>query len=160
MDPDRGTRFDIHRPTIKRATETAPQQAVLPTGRERIRVVDDEAVIVDIGRQHLAHLGYRVEDGPRSEEALDRFRRNPGGCDLAITDMAMPRMTGDRLAEEFFKLRPGFPIILCAGYSSRIDSRLAKSIGIWALLMKPLNLNELAHSIRQVLDETAGGDSV
>lgn len=112
--------------------------------------------IFEHSAQGLERLGYRVEGCTSSVDALERFRRAPARFDLVITDMTMPQMTGDQLAREIFKLRPGMPVILCTGYSSRIDGPRAEEMGIRALLMKPLNLSDLALNIRRVLDQGAG----
>jgi signal transduction histidine kinase/ActR/RegA family two-component response regulator len=152
----RGTTFDIYLPTIQAAEEEPPHQVSLPMGDEHILLVDDETVIVEFGRQGLERLGYRVDGCTSSVDALARFRQSPERYDLVITDMTMPQMTGDQLAREIFKLRPGMPVILCTGYSSRIDGPRAQKMGIRALLMKPLNLSELALNIRQVLDQVTG----
>ncbi len=125
-------------------------------GHDNILLVDDEADIVAFGRQGLERLGYRVEGCTSSVEALERFRRAPERYDLVITDMTMPHMTGDRLAREILTLRKKMPVILCTGYSSRIDGPQAKKMGIRALLMKPLNLSDLALNIRRVLDRRKG----
>jgi PAS domain S-box-containing protein len=150
--PGRGARFAVYLPTIKAPAEAPPRPAALPTGRERVLFVDDEASIVEFGRQGLQRLGYRVDGCTDCLAALERFREDPYRYDLVISDMTMPKMTGDQLAREFLRLRPGIPIILATGYSSRIDPKQARGMGIGALLMKPLNLAELAVRIRQVLD--------
>lgn len=152
-EPGCGTTFHIFLPTIRAAAVSAPLQVSLPMGHERILLVDDEAFIVEFGRQGLERLGYRVEGATDSEEALAIFSRAPTRYDLVITDMTMPKLTGDQLARELFKRRPGMPVILCTGYSSRIDGPQAEKMGIRALLMKPLNLSELALNVRRVLDE-------
>jgi CheY-like chemotaxis protein len=72
---------------------------------------------------------------------------------LVITDMTMPKVTGDQLAAEILRQRPDIPIILCTGYSNRIDNRQAEALGIRTRLMKPLNLSDLARTVRQVLDD-------
>ncbi len=151
-----GTRFTVYLPVIQAVAESPAEQAALPMGHERILLVDDEAVIVTFGRQGLERLGYRVEGCTSSTEALERFRRAPERYDLVITDMTMPNMTGDQLAREMFKLRKKIPVILCTGYSSRIDGPRARKLGISALLMKPLNLSDLALNIRRVLDGRKG----
>ena len=74
--------------------------------------------------------------------------------------MTMPTLTGDQLARELLSLRPDIPVILCTGYSSRIDSRQAKALGIRAMLMKPLNLHDLARHVRRILDGIAEDESV
>ncbi len=147
-----GTRFTVYLPVIQAAAEAPAEQVALPMGHERILLVDDEAVIVAFGQQGLERLGYRVEGCTSSVEALERFRQAPDRYDLVITDMTMPNMTGDQLAREIFNLRKEMPVILCTGYSSRMDGPRAEKMGIRALLMKPLNLSDLAQNIRRVLD--------
>jgi len=72
---------------------------------------------------------------------------------LVITDMTMPTMTGDTLAEEMMKIRPDIPVILCTGFSSTITEERAKVMGIRAFLMKPFLKTDVAKTIRRVLDE-------
>jgi DNA-binding NtrC family response regulator len=71
----------------------------------------------------------------------------------AITDMAMPNITGDRLAAEMMKKRPDIPVILCTGYSETISDETASEIGIKAFAYKPVLKAELAQTVRKVLDE-------
>ena len=66
--------------------------------------------------------------------------------------MTMPNMTGDKLAQEVMRIRPGIPVILCTGFSERISAMKAKALGIQELVMKPLALNDLAQSIRRELE--------
>jgi CheY-like chemotaxis protein len=72
---------------------------------------------------------------------------------LVITDMTMPNMNGDKLADELIKIRPNIPIILCTGYSKKISDKRATEIGIKAFAMKPISKIELAKTVRKVLDE-------
>jgi CheY-like chemotaxis protein len=65
----------------------------------------------------------------------------------------MPELTGDRLAEEIMKIRPDIPVILCTGYSERIDHDRARALGISTLVEKPIEKRELARVLRKVLDE-------
>lgn len=74
--------------------------------------------------------------------------------DLIITDMTMPHLTGDRLAEKLIEIKPNIPIILCTGYSSRISPEKARKIGIKAFINKPLTIPELARTVRKVLDKS------
>jgi CheY-like chemotaxis protein len=123
------------------------------TGREHILFVDDEAFQADIAQQMLSRLGYRLTTCTSSNGALELFRQSPQEFDLVITDMTMPHMPGDVLARELISIRPDIPIIVCTGYSDRMDSEIADEIGIRELVMKPVVMKEIAQIIRRVLDE-------
>jgi len=125
----------------------------LPRGTERVLFVDDEKAAVDAIQPMLKSLGYEVQVRTSSIEALEAFRNNPQSFDLVITDQTMPNMTGDILAKELMKIRPDIPIIICTGFSERIDEHTAKKMGIRSFTMKPLVMGELAVTIRKVLDE-------
>jgi len=128
----------------------------LPGGHEHILVVDDEPQIVSFQKQVLKRLGYRVKAETDSMAALEAFRSAPGTFDALITDMTMPRMTGERLALELKKIRPDIPVILCTGYSDKISKEKAMEMGINAFLMKPVDRADLAKNLRRVLDAHTG----
>lgn len=83
--------------------------------------------------------------------AAETFRQSPQDFDPVITDMTMPHMTGDTLAREILKIRPGCPIIISTGYSERLAIRRAEAIGIRGFAQKPIVLKELARLVRQAL---------
>ena len=124
----------------------------IPAGTERILFVDDEPALVHIGKQTLESLGYQVTTRTSSIEALELFKAKPEEFDLVITDMTMPNMTGDDLAEELMQIRPKIPVILCTGYSAKINQQQAMAKGIGALIAKPVLVRELAETIRKVLE--------
>ncbi len=69
-----------------------------------------------------------------------------------ITDMTMPHMTGDKLAAEIMRIRPGIPVILCTGFSERIGKEIAAELGIRAFVMKPIGIADIANKIRYALE--------
>ena len=121
---------------------------------ETILFVDDEEVMVETTKGMLENLGYKVVARTSSIETLEVFRNYPEGFDLVITDMTMPKMTGDELARELLKIRPDMPIILCTGFSEKIDEEKAKEIGIREFVMKPIVTREIAKTIRKVLADS------
>jgi CheY-like chemotaxis protein len=123
----------------------------VPTGNERILLIDDEELIVEMGEGMLKGLGYQVISKTNSRQALDLFKANPEGFDLIITDQTMPHMTGVELAREMIGIRGDIPIILATGFSRRVDAGSARAAGIRAFVMKPLTRSEIAHAIREVL---------
>jgi len=153
-EPGKGTTFHVYLPVILlEEREKKKSEESLPTGSERILIVDDEQALVEIGRQMLERLGYEVVTQKSSIEALELFRAEPDRFDLVITDMTMPHMTGDKLAQKLMKIRPDIPIILCTGHSRLVSKEKAKDMGIKAFIMKPLSTRVMAETVREVLDE-------
>lgn len=122
-------------------------------GSERLLFVDDEILLVDLGRETLELFGYHVTAVTSAKEALNIFMLNPSAFDLIITDQTMPEISGDVLAEKILSVRPNIPIIICTGHSSVMDKGKAQSIGVKALLMKPVESTVLAREIRKILDK-------
>ncbi len=150
--PGKGSAFSVFLPAIEsEVTDQADQPQLVITGNERILFVDDEDFQADIGKRMLERLGYRVTAKTNSVEALDLFRQTPDEFDLVITDMTMPDMTGDVLARELISIRPDIPIIVCTGYSARINPDIIKEIGIKAMAMKPVVMKDIAQMIHRVL---------
>ena len=149
----RGSTFNVYLPVIDGKMEPEVQiQKSVPTGSERILFIDDEKAVVGIGKQLLERLGYEVDPRTSSLEALEVFRKKPDEFDLVITDMTMPHMTGEELTKQLITIRPDIPVILCTGYSKRINEEKAKSIGIKAFVMKPIHTRMMAETVRSVLD--------
>ncbi len=154
---EKGSIFTVYLPITKKRTDAESYQTeALPFGTEQILFVDDELPIAAMGGQLLEGLGYQVTVRTSSVEALALFRSKPDDFDLIITDMTMPNMTGDKLAAELMKIRPGIPVILCTGYSKKISNEAALDIGIKAFAYKPTVKADFARTIRKVLDEAKG----
>ena len=154
---DAGTAFDIYLPAANSAIRASTgETANMPTGRERILFVDDEKVLIDIGRDLLTRLGYQVETRASALDAVEAFRATPMKYDLVISDMAMPKMDGMQLAKAVKAVRPEIPIILCSGFSEKFGSLALKEILAEAILMKPVAYAELAGTVRRVLDGRHG----
>lgn len=154
-EPGEGATFNVYIPVTIENKEIEPGIDQTPTvrgGSDRILFVDDEQVVVEMGGQMLKKLGYEVTTGVSGEEALEYFREKPGKFDLIILDQIMPGMTGMQLAREIRTIRPGIPIILCTGFIESIDEESYKSKGISAFIMKPFAKNEIAETIRRVLE--------
>jgi DNA-binding NtrC family response regulator len=117
-------------------------------------LIDDEPILLELGEKMLQRLGYSVQTCLDGLEALSLLKRSPKVFDLVISDMTMPRMTGDRLAIAMLEIRPDLPIVLCTGFSSRLTEKEAAEIGVKALVFKPLVMETLALLVRDVLDGT------
>ncbi len=149
-----GTIFHVFFPaTEEKVGHDANLAETAPPGTERILLVDDEEILVEMGKAMLEQLGYAVTARTSSLEALTTFQNQPNEFDVVITDQTMPSMTGVDLARQMLKIRPGLPIILCTGYSNLINKDQAKKYGIKGFAMKPFSKKKIAVLLRQVLDE-------
>ena len=152
--PGKGSVFDVYLPvfTSDFVPEDPAQTGHVPKGSERVLVVDDEPRILRLEKQILERLGYAVECSSCGTEALELFKANPHAFDILITDMTMPDMTGDVLTEQVMQIRPGFPVIICTGFSEKISPEKAGILGVRGLLLKPAGKSELGWQIRKALD--------
>lgn len=152
--PGKGTAFRIFLPLagdIPEDERISPGN--LPTGSERILVVDDEPSVVAITSQSLRRLGYKVTTAKSGTEGWKKFEAHPRAYDLVITDHVMPEMTGMRLAEKMLTVRSDLPVILTTGYSEMVSAEKAKEHGIRDFLMKPVMRSDLARTVRRLLDK-------
>jgi PAS domain S-box-containing protein len=148
-----GTTLDVYLPqTAVAAKDEGVIDETIRQGSERILFVDDEEEITQLARQLLERAGYSVTTETDSREALRRFSRQPDDFDIVVTDQAMPKLYGIKLAEEILKIRPGFPVILISGFADSMTLESVQDKGIRDFLMKPLVGHELAQAIRHALD--------
>ncbi len=153
--PGKGTIFQVFFPLLAVGAGEIKAAAVetAPTGSEHILLVDDEPQIIKMLSQMLAYLGYRVTSCTGSLEALEIFRNTPDQFDLLITDLTMPEMTGEKLAQKVKGIKPELPVILCTGFSESMTKEKADAMGINALIFKPVVKNEMAKTIRAVIEK-------
>jgi PAS domain S-box-containing protein len=152
--PGKGTMFELFFPKIVESFKPKDSHPdVIPTGSERILFVDDEIVLTELNKETIRRLGYQVECMTSPIEAYEAFCAEPDRFDLVITDMVMPKMTGDQLADKILQIRQDIPIILCTGYNDLITEEKAYKMGIKDFLMKPLAMKDLAYSIRNAIDQ-------
>lgn len=149
-----GSVFEVYFPLIgKKTTRRVAGKEVLPTGSERILLVDDEPAIVRMAEAMLRNLGYRVVSCINGMEALELFSKDPNAVDLVMTDLTMPKMTGAELCRQLIRLRADIPIILCTGFSESMTEEQAAELGVRAFIHKPISKLQIAAGIRQVLDQ-------
>jgi CheY-like chemotaxis protein len=152
----RGSEFHIYWPLTRteREIERTKPQKPISGGTEKILLVDDEASIIKVVGQMLERLGYQVTAYTSSIAALAAFKADPESFDLILTDMTMPEMTGDLLAQEAMAVRPSIPVLISTGYSSTLTAEAAKAIGIKGMLVKPASKAILAAAVREILDRS------
>ena len=150
-----GACFEIYLPAYAgdiRPEDQRKEETHFVKGNERILLVDDDQRVAVMEQYMLEKLGYHVTCHQKGPEALLEFRQSPKDFDLVITDLTMPNLTGDQLAEKITEIRPGTPIILCTGYGEQINKEKYKLKGIKGFLYKPVAIKDASRLIRDILD--------
>ena len=158
-EPGTGSKFSVFLPIVETTAAASmedPAGGDLPGGTERLLLVDDEEAIATLEGLILSRLGYDVTITTSPREALRKITSDPGRFDLVISDMTMPEITGDLLAKRIIDHNPEMPILICTGFSERINEETAGSLGVKGILMKPVLKSKLARMVRKVLDHHAG----
>jgi len=149
----KGTRFEVYLPLTRDESVAVHKTAKsIARGSEKILLVDDQEDVLQIETEMLEILGYEIKGMISAQEALDHFAGHSDQYDLVITDMTMPDMTGDRLAEQLRNIRSDILIVLATGFSELISREKAESMGIDGFLTKPVQLSDMAEMIRKVID--------
>lgn len=136
--------------------QNTQQLNFLSKGNEKIMLVEDDEGLVELGAKLLTTLGYRVTAYTLPEKALEAFEQDPNRFDIVITDMIMPKLSGEQLVQKLFEIRTDIPIIVYTGFSNTISLARLKQLGVNAVLRKPITVNSLSQTIRRVLTERAG----
>ena len=156
----KGTTFYIYLPAVDILVPADPAREVrLLRGTERILLVDDEAMVLDIGQKMLEKLGYQVLPAASGAEALDIYRTEGAGIDLVVLDMIMPDMSGAAAFEQLKAVDPNVRVLLSSGYS--IDGQATSILeqGCRGFIQKPFSILEFSHKIRHVLTGQPAADA-
>ena len=150
--PGQGARFTIYIPRhIIPRHIAASDPPILPSpaqefghaGRLALLVDDNDAVRL-VHRQMLEHLGFGVLDRP---EDLTETLAGRALIDIAVIDLTMPGLSGEKLVRQLQQIQPDLPIILVSGYTASTTAT-----GRVAFLQKPFAIEDLAQVSARVLE--------
>jgi PAS domain S-box-containing protein len=157
-EPGSGTTFKIYFP----ATDAPARQPAGPAARrsslrgsETILLVEDEDRLRELLTHVLQEHGYRVISAANGKSALQAVEANDGGIDLLLTDVIMPEMRGQELAERLMRNHPKLAVLYMSGYT---DNALIHSGALatgTAFIQKPFTPDIVLHRIREFLDQSA-----
>ncbi|MCD6569678.1 MAG: response regulator [Deltaproteobacteria bacterium] len=150
----RGTTFSICLPASpKEAIEKKELHEEALKGTETVLLIDDEDMIIDVGKQMLEALGYEVLIARSSSQAIDVYNANKDRIDMVILDMIMPDMNGGEIYDRLKQINPSIKVLLSSGYS--IDGQATKILerGCNGFIQKPFNMEQISGKIREILDK-------
>ena len=148
-----GTTFTIYFPCspIPVEVQQVPSVPSSYCGKGTVMFVDDEVSITKWAKDMLEDMGYLVVVFTSGPEALQAFKENPDQFNVMVTDQTMPGMTGELLARQVMSIRPGFPVILCSGFSYTMNKEKAFAMGLRAYLSKPVLMGDMAQALQVAL---------
>jgi two-component system, cell cycle sensor histidine kinase and response regulator CckA len=155
--PGIGSTFQIYLPAVGELANQ-PLQSRAPVkpvrSSETILLVEDEASVREITALLLVSLGYQVKEASSGQEALHLAQGNREKIDLLMTDLLMPGMSGNELAEALRASDAGLKVLFLSGHSG--DTLARHGVVVYtevAFLQKPFTLDALSRKLREVLDQ-------
>ncbi len=150
-----GSEFTLYFPVANLPVQIPPaalvaQTAVMGHG-QRVMYVDDDEALVFLVKRVLTRKGYTVITFTDPKQAIAALRANPQQCDMLVTDYNMPGYSGVDLLRDVQLLRPELPVALASGYVTPEIERDALAAGARALIHKPNDVDELCHTVQQLL---------
>ena len=154
-EPGEGTTFRLLFPPIVNETtedsDLIEELSEIPEGDgSEILVVDDEEMLAVYISEMVKNYGYKSHYVTDSTAALSLFTENPDRFSMLITDQTMPKMTGKELIEKLRAIRPELPVIMCSGYSEKINSDDASKLN-FSYFNKPVDARSIMKEITNLL---------
>ncbi len=152
--PGKGTRFDIYFKKTEQSAETGKETEFQEVrgGKETILLVEDNAEVRNIAKFSLSHYGYRVLEAVNGIEALRLFKELDGRIDLVFTDVVMPGMGGQSLAETLRSHKPDLPVLFMSGHPFEVNTKALAGIHGNEFIQKPFKPVDMAHAVRRIID--------
>ncbi len=151
-----GTTFFIYLPASeKEAREEKIATTEALKGTESVLLVDDEQMILNIGKKMLNAMDYKVLLARGGKEALKIYQEHAHQIDIVILDMIMPGISGGETYDQLKQLNPNIKVILATGYSLDGQALEIMERGCDGFIQKPFDMKRLSHKIREILDKPA-----
>jgi len=149
----KGTKIRVLLPAVRRAAPPTPKPKERERrGTETILLIDDETVVLDITKQLLEKLGFRVLTAHNGKEAVYIAENYEGTIEVALLDLGMPVMDGYEAFPMLQQRRPDMKILVCSGYAPNGPAQEILSAGAVGFIQKPFYLDTLCEAIRAALD--------
>jgi CheY-like chemotaxis protein len=152
----RGTTFKVYIPRVDSPlTPRRPSKRLMDVrnGTETILLVEDAEPLRILAKEFLKDSGYKVLEAGNGSGAIQIARNSPGPIHLLLTDVVMPGMGGEQLAEQLLRIRPEMKVLYMSGYPNDGIVRSGVLTTGVALLEKPFTREILSRRVRQVLDQ-------
>ncbi len=149
----RGTTFTIYLPASSKsvpAGKSASSEIVRGSGT--VLLIDDENLILTLGRAMLERIGYQVLTAENGFQGIECYETRREDITLVILDMIMPGMGGGEVYDRLRAIDSDVKVLLSSGYS--LDGQATKILqrGCSGFIQKPFDLGELSRKLHQILN--------
>ncbi|MCK5194644.1 MAG: response regulator, partial [Desulfobulbaceae bacterium] len=149
-----GTTFKIHLPASEKepVKEKNDYRKAL-RGTETILFVDDEDIIIRVGKDMIESLGHEVLTAKNGKEAIEIYKKNIDKIDMVMLDIIMPVMDGGETYDKLKEINPDIKVLLSSGYGINGQATEILDRGCNGFIQKPFNMRALSKKIRDILDK-------
>ena len=152
-EPGHGTTFTIHLPASeKEVVKEKTATGTIARGTETILLVDDEKMVLEVSREILEFLGYRVYAAGSGQEAIAVYMEKKTKIDMVLLDMNMPGISGGETFDRLREINSGIKVLLSSGYSIEGEAQEILGRGCNGFIQKPFHLEKLSQKVREMLD--------
>jgi PAS domain S-box-containing protein len=151
-EPGQGTTFKVFLPRAD--AEGSPSAAVDRSpvlGSGTILLVEDEDLLRNLIREVLSASGYEVLEAASGPEALRLLEEYQGAIQLLLTDVVMPEMSGQVLAERLLATHPQLKVLYMSGYTDDAVVRHGVQAAEVAFIQKPFSPHQLTRKLQELL---------
>jgi len=151
---DEGTTFNLFLPASDVQIDSEIKQAgATQTGSGTVLLVDDEEMILEVGREMLAKIGYKVLTADGGKSAIELYNKKKDSIDMVILDMIMPDMGGGEVYHQLKQIDPDVLVMLSSGYSINGAATDILNLGCNGFIQKPFNLQELSTKLKDIMNQ-------
>ena len=148
----KGTTFHIYLPKADPGEQLATEDLIETAGgHETILVIEDEKIIRNLVKRILKKYGYNVLTSSDGKKGLEVYKENKDSIDIILLDLTMPEMSGQMVFEEMLKIDPNVKVMISSGHGEEETRKGILSLAK-GYVKKPYKIDELARSIRSILD--------
>ncbi len=153
-EKNKGTTFYIFLPAKEMVPiPEEPASEELLTGTESLLVVDDEEMVLEVGKEMFESLGYTILIAKDGKEAIEIYEKNHDTIDAVILDMIMPGISGGETFDRLKKINPEIRVLLSSGYGLDDKVQAIMDRGCKGFIQKPFKIVDLSQKLRVILED-------
>jgi two-component system cell cycle sensor histidine kinase/response regulator CckA len=155
-EPGKGTTFSVYFPVVEESMEdddlTEQLSEEVSGGSDTVLVIEDEEMLRDLLKTILESKGYRVLMARDGEEGLLMFRRDKDKIDVVLSDLGLPKLSGEEIVAYIKQIDPLSKVIIASGFIDPDIRTVLEASGVRDFIQKPYIAKEVLHVIRDVID--------